>query len=206
VVANNSVPIVNLTKEIFPFTGNNASVYLGPYRLMKNNRIVRTKRTMTLNIEAIELNEDGADLAMVKVTANISINSHPHICLPDEGKELDTSSRGTIVQRKPGKRWIRNYEDLPLTNTNDEKCWPKSKYPDFWFCFGQDSHTFSQGVTGGPVMVKTNKRTFLAGIISGGLVDDFKGPGIAVNIYTWRNWVNVKASKDGEYCQETIAI
>ena len=39
---------------------------------------------------------------------------------------------------------------------------------------------------------------------SGGTTEDFRGPGIAVSIYWWRNWVNnVASTGGGQFCDNT---
>ena len=41
-----------------------------------------------LGVENIKLNVEGADLAMVKLTEDININTYPPICVPESGKIL----------------------------------------------------------------------------------------------------------------------
>jgi len=182
-------PRVNIT-DLEPFLPDTASVLIGPGKLKKK----KNNRRREFSIEDIVLNKYGADLAMVKVVEDIPLKMFPSICLPNIGETLDAQSIGTIVQTPDS-------EVRKVSLTNVTQCWPNSPTPDNWFCFGNTENFFVESDSGGPVMVMEENRWVLAGIIAGGTTGDQRGPGVAVSLYWWRNWVNnIAATGGGESC------
>ena len=109
VVNDTSVPVNNLTDQIFNFEYSNGLVFVGARRFNKRKQLKMTKTTKLENIceaavsfiinhlfrhftiEDIQLHPAGVDLAMVKVSKDIDINKYQPICLPDPGRIVQTS-------------------------------------------------------------------------------------------------------------------
>jgi len=196
VLSDTSTPFSELPTEL----NIEANVTIG-YRINKRNKLVKSRRARQLSSRGIWINKEGADLALVNIydddndNGDIDIYSYPPICMPSQGEVLNSSNSGAFVG-------INNKisMDKDLFEMNDT-CWPNAPYKDFFLCAGNETDTFSVESAGGPVMVKQDDRWTLAGLLSGGYKTKLKGPGIAVSMYRWRDWVNnIVAGREGKDC------
>jgi len=172
----------------------------------KGIRKRQPRQTLTLEVDEIILNTEGADLALVKVKGKINTQIFSPICLPGKGDERQ-SKKGVIAgwgRNDDGTEPGINLKELTVSIPTECTALQNLTNENNWFCFGGESdESACYGDSGGPVMVQENKDqvSTLAGIISGGTQGDCQGYGLAVDVYYWINWVTFNAI-DGTYCDK----